>query len=523
MANFTISQNTGAGITVIQVTPSGQNLTYSARTSTITISDGTSTKNVLVKQTGLPHTVPALDVVNADSTQQNILFTVESDFTIQFSGYNPGNSWATIWDYDSGEQLDQYDHYDPDDLAHTTFALRLTQNRTGNDRQMTIYMKHIYNNAGELETAPYVYSINIFQAASSEYQEYLALPLTFRVLTGGTIMLRHNRTLASDVGDLTIQYRKNGGTWTNLTASTAGTTFNTNIGDVLEFKGDNAKYGSLPLSYTTFSGSTAIFEAYGNIMSLIDSTGYRTATTVSEQYCFNRLFSNTNITNAEHLMLPATTIAMHAYTSMFQNCTLLTKAPILPATLLTNSCYNEMFNGCSVLSWVKCLATDHSAYNCTYNWLSNVAATGTFIKASGITWSTGNSAIPNGWTVQEDSAPIAGLSIPYSISCAFEEGDELDAWLYVYDTQNQLIDAVELIMTEGNDYTGYIGNAQLTAGQSIRIMFWNGGGIEPVYTRMKYTGSWTSESALDIGDDMTITDTVTVGTTLYINLSAGEQ
>lgn len=401
MPNFTISQSTGTGVTSIQVTPTGQNLAYTARTSTITITDGTSTKNVQVKQNGLPHTVPALDVLQVDSTQQDILFTVESDFIIQFSGYSAGDAWASIWDYDSGEEITTSDAYWPEDLSGATFALRIQQNRTGNDREMVLYMRHLYNNAGDYELAPYVYTMTIFQAASSEYQEYLALPLTFRVQSGGTINWRHNRTLASDVGDLTIQYRKNGGTWTNLTASTAGTSFNTNIGDVIEFKGDNAKYGSLPLSYTTFSGSTAKFEAYGNIMSLIDSTGYRTATTVSEQYCFNRLFSDTNITNAEHLMMPATSVAMHSYTSMFQNCTLLTKAPILPATTLTNSCYNEMFNGCSVLSWVKCLATDNSAYNCTYNWLSSVAATGTFVKSAGVSWSSGNSGIPSGWSVEE--------------------------------------------------------------------------------------------------------------------------
>ena len=61
-----------------------------------------------------------------------------------------------------------------------------------------------------------------------------------------------------------------------------------------------------------------------------------------------------------------------------------------------------MFYNCSNLNYVVCLATDKSASNCVSNWLSGVANTGTFVKASSMSnWPSGNSGIPSGWTVKD--------------------------------------------------------------------------------------------------------------------------
>jgi len=74
----------------------------------------------------------------------------------------------------------------------------------------------------------------------------------------------------------------------------------------------------------------------------------------------------------------------------------------LPATTLAEGCYNSMFNGCTGLNYVKCLATNISASGCTTNWLSNVAVSGTFIKAAPMSrWTEGNNGIPSGWTIQD--------------------------------------------------------------------------------------------------------------------------
>lgn len=100
-------------------------------------------------------------------------------------------------------------------------------------------------------------------------------------------------------------------------------------------------------------------------------------------------------------VLPATTLANNCYQGMFAGCTSLTSAPELPATTAVNACYDQMFYGCTSLAYVKCLATDISASDCTRWWLGQVSATGTFVKDANMNdWTTGDSGIPDGWTVE---------------------------------------------------------------------------------------------------------------------------
>lgn len=103
--------------------------------------------------------------------------------------------------------------------------------------------------------------------------------------------------------------------------------------------------------------------------------------------------------------LPATTLAEGCYWAMFQDCVNLTTAPTLPATSLVKTCYEELFLGCTNLNYVKCLATDITAEDCLLNWMDGVAATGTFVKAPDMeAWPSGVSGIPEGWTVQDNTA-----------------------------------------------------------------------------------------------------------------------
>lgn len=196
--------------------------------------------------------------------------------------------------------------------------------------------------------------------------------LTFEILSAGTInwagKLGHSKT---------IQYSKdNGSTWTSITSTQAVTSFNVAAGDKVMFRGDNNTYCSSTTRYSTFSGSTAIFNAYGNIMSLINSTNFSGLTSFTGSYNFYHLFSNTNIVDARNLILPVKT--------------------------LTDHCYAYMFKDCPKLIGITCLATNISANNCTYYWLDNVASAGTFVKAAGMTgWGTGTSGIPTNWTVQD--------------------------------------------------------------------------------------------------------------------------
>ena len=78
----------------------------------------------------------------------------------------------------------------------------------------------------------------------------------------------------------------------------------------------------------------------------------------------------------------------------------------MPSTTLTNIFYEYIFDGCSKLNYIKCLATYITANRAINKWLSRVASSGTFVKHAGVSYPTGDSGIPEGWTVEEIDAPI---------------------------------------------------------------------------------------------------------------------
>ena len=126
-------------------------------------------------------------------------------------------------------------------------------------------------------------------------------------------------------------------------------------------------------------------------------SNYLPATTMTYR-CYQQMFLHcTSLTTAPEL--PATTLNAECYRAMFADCTSLTTAPELPATTLTISCYELMFSQCTSLNYIKMLATDISASRCLTNWVSNVAASGIFVKDANTTIPTGDSGIPSGWTV----------------------------------------------------------------------------------------------------------------------------
>lgn len=122
------------------------------------------------------------------------------------------------------------------------------------------------------------------------------------------------------------------------------------------------------------------------------------ATTLARN-CYSSMFYGcTSLTTAP--MLPATTLANGCYQLMFHSCTSLTTAPELPVTNLVDYCYSGMFAGCTSLNYIKCLATDISAENCTDDWVDGVSSSGTFVKNSSMNdWSSGMDGIPTGWSV----------------------------------------------------------------------------------------------------------------------------
>ena len=268
------------------------------------------------------------------------------------------------------------------------------------------------------------------------YQENFSFskePLTFNITSDGTIMW----IIEDEQAQAMFEFKLNNFGWRKFYSTIAGSAINVKTGDKVQFRGDNATYTS-GLYSSTFSGSTAGFSVEGNIMSLINSTNFENVINFQDDENFRRLFSNcTGLTSAENLILPVTTLSEGCYSGMFAGCTSLTTAPELPATTLADSCYRymfygcsnlttapelpattlktlcytEMFYGCSKLNYIKCLATNISAYSCTLKWVSDVASTGTFVKNSnmpGMGWERGVNGIPEGWTVQNDSAGDTG-------------------------------------------------------------------------------------------------------------------
>ncbi len=236
-------------------------------------------------------------------------------------------------------------------------------------------------------------------------------PLTFEAMTAGATVTLKKRD--SDAPNVFFEYSTNGGsTWiTPCTTSTTGTSITlTNVGDKVQFRATSTNdQMANDDSYNQFTLSGDCY-VYGNVMSLLyTESDFPTATSFPSgsdynfkslfSFCSNHLYSHPT----KELVLPATELTDYCYSYMFHNCSNLTTAPELPATTLAASCYKSMFQGCNSLNYIKCLATTgFSTINCLANWVDGAgsSATGTknFYYKSGVTWPTGTSGIPSGWT-----------------------------------------------------------------------------------------------------------------------------
>ena len=194
----------------------------------------------------------------------------------------------------------------------------------------------------------------------------LAAPLTIEAIEAGAQV---TFTFSTVVAENSVQYRTwSGAAWGDWTTYTGGLAITlTNVGDKLQFRGDNASYASdADRDYSNIQFDKDCY-VYGNIMSLITSTGYSTATTLTGSNSFCKLFYD-NIRLKSHatkqLLLPATTLAPSCYHGMFSRCTSLTTAPDLPATTLTAYCYAAMFNSCWLLTSPPTLPAETLAEDC---------------------------------------------------------------------------------------------------------------------------------------------------------------
>ena len=272
------------------------------------------------------------------------------------------------------------------------------------------------------------------------YHDYSKDYLTLRVLSDGTIGWNSVGTGSAKV----IQYSKNGGAWTPITASSS-TTISVLTGDVVRVKGTNtrycegnkANYSSFGATEAGVGGGTALFDVEGNIMSLIYGDNFEGQSAMTSTYNFCQLFKCSHCVSAENLILPTMTLTAYCYRAMFSRCHELEKVPALPATTLATGCYwymfeqspsftdapellaetmvaecyGHMFEACTSLNYIKCMAiTGLTTSKCKEGWTKNVAASGTFVKDSSLTttnWSVGVNGIPSGWLVYDDIPILA--------------------------------------------------------------------------------------------------------------------
>ena len=219
-------------------------------------------------------------------------------------------------------------------------------------------------------------STTVIQDNSSFSSEYL----TFNIISGGNITYKFVQMISGYI-DGGLYYKINDGNWSEYPDDDFQ--ISVNDGDKVYFKGYNDYYATYPgLRFFTFSGSTAYFNLEGNIMSLIYGDNFIGKSTLPEENNFIYMFRNTNVVNANNLVLPASNLPSRCYwgmfldctslitpplkvgrnrysisigtsdncKAMFAGCTSLTTAPELPAETMGSGSYNDMFCGCTSLT-----------------------------------------------------------------------------------------------------------------------------------------------------------------------------
>lgn len=226
---------------------------------------------------------------------------------------------------------------------------------------ITISTENVVDNINkEVYTAePVTVNVNVGRAWK-EWEEDL---LTFTALEATDIGLFANGMTAPN-----CYYRK--ATDTGYTQMTTATTISLSTGEQVKFYGSNAYWSKDRSKWTRFT-STGKFNVSGNVMTLLASGG---TASVSQRYCFRRLFAETYVVDASELTLPSTQYH-HMFYGMFQQCPYLQKLPVMP-TPTHQYVYGYFCNQCPSLQSAT-LST--GVYNQSYSFQ------GMFQDCSGLT------------------------------------------------------------------------------------------------------------------------------------------
>jgi hypothetical protein len=210
--------------------------------------------------------------------------------------------------------------------------------------------------------------------SKSETPPLSAQPLTFEIISGGTIMWKKEDNMIYPAPSHTIEYSVNNGPWSSITSTIEGVSFPVQDGDIVRFRGNTARYSGTLAQAGNLLSVTGVFKLYGNICSLM-TDDYVHAD--PGQMTVARMFSdNTGLTEVSEIAFGNNMLARgDAY------------------------CFAYMFQGCTNLNYVKCLLSPSYNGTSSYfpNWLNNTASEGTFVKKANADWS--ERVIPAGWTI----------------------------------------------------------------------------------------------------------------------------
>jgi len=197
----------------------------------------------------------------------------------------------------------------------------------------------------------------------------LYTPLTFEAAEEGETRVRFTQGVDIDFGNK-VEYNKNDGDWTTYAS---GTDIILAKGDIVSFRGglDAYRYNTAEARPGSNFSCTKDCYLYGNLMSLVDSTGFANNTVLTGQCAFSQLFKgNTHIKNYpgssyfKPITMPATTLTQECYYEMFSGCTGLTMMPTLKAKNMESRCYQGMFKECTSLTVTSMYSASTLAESC---------------------------------------------------------------------------------------------------------------------------------------------------------------
>ena len=182
--------------------------------------------------------------------------------------------------------------------------------------------------------------------------------LTMIALENGTISFMIGQNVpVEDVKSISYSIN-NGKTWVTTDnvddkEENLVITVDVNKGNTVLWKGEAKQFYSTDMCKFE---SSCKYNLCGNIMSMLynddfkDKTEFPNDTQMNFFYLFVSLSqSNNYVVDASNLVLPATTLTLGCYFSMFSYSDTLVSCPKLPATTLANNCYAVMFQGCTSL------------------------------------------------------------------------------------------------------------------------------------------------------------------------------